>query len=146
MANRKIKNATQNKLDNIEFKSRLEAMIYKNLKEAGFEPQYESNKYIIWEGFNPVVPFYNKDTKTGLLKQDKKKLINITYTPDFTFMYKDLFVIIEGKGMENDVFPIKKKLFRKFLETWSIPVIYFEIYSKKQLMQAIEIIKNYEKN
>ena len=87
--NRKIKNATQNTLNNIEFKSRLEAVIYKSLKESGFEPQYESTKYIIWEGFYPTIPFYNKDSKTGLLKLDNKKLINITYTPDFSFTYND---------------------------------------------------------
>ena len=144
--NRKIKNATQNTLNNIEFKSRLEAVIYKSLKESGFEPQYESTKYIIWEGFYPTIPFYNKDSKTGLLKLDDKKLINITYTPDFSFTYNNLFIIIEVKGMENHVFPLKKKLFRKYLETWKIPVLYFEIYNKKQLMQAIEIIKNYEKD
>ena len=58
----------------------------------------------------------------------------------------DLFIIIEAKGMENDVFYIKKKLFRKYLESWGKPVLYFELRSKKQLLQAIEIIKNYEQN
>ena len=144
MGNKKIKNATQNTVDGINFKSRLEAIIYKILKEKGFDPKYEPFKFTIWEGYRATVPFYDRNLNTGLLRCNKKKLIDITYTPDFCFEYKNLFVIIEAKGMENDVFPIKKKIFRKYLETWKKPVIYFEIYSKKQLLQAIEIIKGYE--
>jgi hypothetical protein len=48
--------------------------------------------------------------------------------------------------MENDVFYIKKKLFRKYLESWGRSVLYFELHSKKQLLQAIDIIKSYGHN
>jgi hypothetical protein len=44
--------------------------------------------------------------------------------------------------MENDVFPIKKKLFRAWLEEHYPKSIYFEIYTKRQLLQAIDIINN----
>lgn len=142
--NKKIKNATQNIYDGIQFKSRLETIIYKTLKEKGFNPKYEPCKFIIWEGYKPKVPFFDKNSKTGLLKNNNKKIIDITYTPDFCFDYNDLFIIIEAKGLENDVFPLKKKLFRKYLESWDKPVVYFELYSKKQLLQAIDIIKSYE--
>lgn len=142
--NKKIKNATQNTYDNIQFKSRLEAVIYKTLKEKGFDPKYEPWKFTIWEGYKPKVSFFDRNSKTGLLKNNNKKIIDITYTPDFCFDYNDLFVIIEAKGMENDVFYIKKKLFRKYLESWGRPVMYFELHSKKQLLQAIDIIKSYE--
>lgn len=142
--NKKIKNATQNTYDNIQFKSRLETLIYKTLKESGFDPKYEPWKFTIWEGYKPNVPFFDRDSKTGLLKNNNKKIIDITYTPDFCFDYNDLFIIMEAKGMENDVFYIKKKLFRKYLESWGRPVMYFELHSKKQLLQAIDIIKSYE--
>lgn len=144
--NKKIKNATQNTLDGINFKSRLEAMIYRVLKENGFDPKYEPWKFTIWEGYKPKVPFYDRNSRTGLLKLNQTKIIDITYTPDFCFDYNGLFVIIEAKGLENDRFPMKKKMFRKYLETWGKPVVYFELYSKKQLLQAIEIIKNYEQD
>lgn len=139
--NKKIKNATPLEFDNITFKSKLEVMIYKTLKEAGFSVMYEPVKYVIWEGFKPTVPFYNRDKVTKLLKEDNKKLINISYTPDFIFQYKDHTIIIEGKGMENDIYPLKKKLFRAYLEQHIPNSLYFEIFSKKQLLQAIEIIK-----
>lgn len=145
MTNHKVKNATPLEYNNIQFKSRLEVMIYKTLLQEGFNVQYEPTKYIIWEGFKPNVSFYNKDKKTRMLKLDNKRLIDITYTPDFVFEYKDTTIVIEAKGFENDTFPIKKKLFRKWLEKQNSQgnkYIFFEIFTKRQLMQAIDIIKN----
>lgn len=68
----------------------------------------------------------------------------IRYTPDFHFKYNDIDVYIEAKGFENDVFYIKKKLFLRYLDNTESKSMYFEIYTKKQLLQAIEIIKSYE--
>ena len=140
--NKKIKNASPLEYDGIPFKSKLEKMTYQTLKENGFPVEYEPRKFIIWEGFKPTIPFYNKDTKTRMLKLESKKIINITYSPDFVFKYHDYQVIIESKGLENDLFPMKKKIFRKWLEEHEPKSIYFEIYTKRQLLQAIEIIKN----
>ena len=142
MANKKILGATSLISDNITFKSKLEVTIYKELLRAGFNPKYEEQKFVIWEGIKPTKLFYNKDIKTKMLKLDMGKMRDITYTPDFTFKYKKYLIIIEAKGFENDTFPIKKKLFRRLLETMKTPVIYFEVYTKKQLVQAIEIIKS----
>ena len=48
--------------------------------------------------------------------------------------------------MENDVFYIKKKLFRAYLEDLYKETgqksMYFEIHSKKQLLECIKLIKN----
>lgn len=142
MANKKILGATSLVSDNITFKSKLEVIIYKELLRAGFNPKYEEQKFVIWEGIKPTKPFYNRDIKTKMLKLDMGKMRDITYTPDFTFKHKKYLIIIEAKGFENDTFPIKKKLFRGLLETMKTPVIYFEVYTKKQLVQAIEIIKS----
>lgn len=139
--NKKIKNATSKEYQGILFKSLLERNTYKTLKDAGFDVQYEPLKISIWDGFKPTVSFYNKDSKTHGLKLDTKKLIDITYTPDFVFTYNGFLIFIETKGFENDSFPIKKKLFRKYLEEECPDSIYFEIFNKKQLLQAIDIIK-----
>ena len=141
MANRKILGATSLVSDGISFKSKLEVVIYKELLRAGFNPKYEERKFVIWEGVKPTKPFYNRDIQTKMLKLDMGKMRDITYTPDFTFEYKNHLVIIEAKGFENDTFPIKKKLFRGLLEKMETLVIYFEVYTKKQLLQAIEILK-----
>ena len=162
--NKKIKNATLVNSNNIVFKSKLEESIYNTLLKLGFNPQYEPYTFTLWDSFNPVTPFYDKETTTQYNKRiniDKKnkgkilvlktgKIIGIRYTPDFYFRYNNIDVFIEAKGIENDVFYIKKKLFRKFLDNKlqkdNQHSIYFEIYTKKQLLQAIEILKDYEKS
>lgn len=140
--NKKIKNASPLEYEGISFKSKLEKMIYQTLKEQGFPVEYEPHKFILWQGFRPTVPFYDKDKYTRMLKLESKKIIDITYTPDFVFTYNGFLVIIEAKGMENDCFYLKKKMFRKWLEDNHPKSIYFEIYTKKQLLQAISIIQN----
>lgn len=160
--NKKIKNATECKIDGITFKSQLEKSIYSTLQQLGFNPQYEPKTFILWEGFTPITPFYDRETtaqqtkrinsgdlqKGRILIHKKGKIIGIRYTPDFYFKYKDLDVYIEAKGIENDLFYIKKKLFRylldKQLEEKGQHSIFFEIYTKAQLLQSIEIMKNYE--
>lgn len=143
-SNKKIINASPLSWGGIDFKSKLEVMVYKTLLENGITPQYEPIKYTIWNGYKPLkAKFYDKD-RSGLLRLNDKKIISITYTPDFVFDYGFLKVFIEAKGIENDVFYIKKKLFRKYLEdmTGCIP-FYFEIHSKKQLIQALNIIETF---
>ena len=145
--NHKIKNASCIEYNGIKFKSRLECSVYKWLIEKGITPQYEPYTFTIWSGFKPNVPFYTK-SKYNDLKLDNKKIIDIKYTPDFFFIYNGIRVFIEVKGIENDVFYIKKKLFRAYLEKCKrekgLNLLYFEVFTKRQLLQAIEIIKNYE--
>lgn len=160
--NKKIRNATECKSGNLTFKSQLEKSIYKTLLEQGFNPQYEPKTHELWSGFIPITPFYDKESdaqqtkrinsggtiKSKILTLKTGKIVGIRYTPDFYFKYGNLDVYIEAKGIENDVFYLKKKLFRKYLDDIFIRTkqhsIYFEIYTKKQLLQAIEIIKEYE--
>ena len=159
--NKKIRNATVVKSNKITFKSMLEKMCYNTLLEQGFNPQYEPFKIQLVDFTDSKVPFYDKETdkqqekrrlllgknspKLLVLKSDKMQ--PITYTPDFYLKYKNLDVWIEMKGKENDCFYLKKKLFRKYLDniltTTGQKSIYFEVYSKKQLLQAIEIFKEY---
>ena len=161
-SNKKIRNATECKSGNLTFKSQLEKSIYNTLSELGFNPQYEPRTYELCGGFVPITPFYDKETDTQQAKRIKGgdtiknrmlvlktgKIIGIRYTPDFYFRYGKLDVFIEAKGIENDVFYIKKKLFRRYLDKHFFKTkqhsIYFEVYTKKQLLQAIEIIKEYE--
>ena len=163
MANKKIKNATQSCLGNITFKSQSEKSMYNTLLQQGFKPQYEPITFTLWDGFKPITPYYDKETDKQQIKrlseginkypskvliQKTGKIVGIRYTPDFYFKYNNLNVYIEVKGIENDVFYIKKKMFLKYLDNLYVEKgeksIYFEVYTKKQLLQAIEIIKNYE--
>jgi len=107
----------------------------------GFSPQYEAETFTYWEGFKPTVKFYDLGP-TRHNKLNMKKLISMKYTPDFVFTYNGVKVIIEAKGIENDQFPIRKKLFRAFLETLDYPVVYAEIYTKRQLKEFIDTLRD----
>lgn len=141
--NRRIRNATPEEYGDIKFKSRIEAMVYRTLLQHGFEPEYETHTYTIWEGFRPTVPFYTRNKAKATIL-NLKKLVNITYTPDFYMEYQGLKVIIEVKGQVNDVFPYKFKMFRKHIENLPDKENYlvFEVFTKKQLLEFIQIIKD----
>lgn len=157
--NKKIRNATKSKIGNITFKSQLEKKSYLYLKELGFNVLYEPKTHILWDSFEPITPFYDKETDTQfnkrieegsnikykLLNLKKNKVIGIRYTPDFYLKYNNVDVYLETKGKENDCFYLKKKLFRKYLDDIYLKTkqksIFFEIYTLKQLKQAAEIIK-----
>lgn len=145
MNNKKIINATSVTYDGINFKSKLEVATYKLLKEAGLNPFYEPHRYVLINGFKPKVPFYNKNKKNKNLTLANRKALPITYSPDFEVSNNKITAIIEVKGIENDVFPVKKKLFRRLLETLPGNYVYFEVYNKKNVLQAINIIKEYGK-
>lgn len=157
MGNKKIRGAIKTKSLNITFKSQLEKVLYSTLLELGFSPKYEPKTFVVWEGFTSITPFYDKETDTQKDRRDPKssKMLTlksatvqpIRYTPDIYFEYNGIDVWIEAKGFENDLFYIKKKLFRKYLDTVFYSTgkksLYFEIYTKKQLFQAINIVKEY---
>lgn len=140
-SNRKIINATPVEADGIKFKSKMELLIYKTLKDRGFHPAYEPTTYEIFEGFKPTV----KCLSDG--KEETTKIRSITYTPDFYFKYKDYDVFIEVKGWQNDVYSIKKKLFRKYLETKIERLgraIFLEVHTKKGLLACLEYLDSLE--
>ena len=138
--NRRILNATPFTYNGIEFKSKTEVMVYKTLIENGFDPKYEEDTFCYWEGRKPTVPFYDLG-KDKHLYLNMKKLVGAHYTPDFTFWCGKTKVIIEVKGYANDIYPLKRKLFRAYLETLSYPVIFAEIHTKRQLLEFIHELK-----
>jgi predicted nuclease of restriction endonuclease-like RecB superfamily len=151
MRNVKIINATPKTYNNIKFKSLAEVMVYKTLIQQGFSPQYEQETFIIWEGYKPTITFFTKNTFKRKNKnievvskstvKDNRNLTNITYTPDFTLMYNGIKVIIEVKGFQNDVFPYKFKMFRKHLESLEGKYELWKIFTKKQLLECINHLK-----
>ena len=145
--NKKILNATKTVYNGIEFKSITEKRIYKALIELGITPKYENKTFKIWKGCYPTVRYYTKNNRNNLM-QDQMKLRDIHYTPDFTFYYRGYFVIIEVKGFENDVFPMKFKIFRKYLEGKrnKRKIILAEIFNKRMLLQFIDELNKLESN
>ena len=149
--NKKIKNAEVTSYEGIKFRSLTEKNSYVLLKaEKDFEVAYEQAHFTIFEGIRPTVPFW-RSTKHKPFKSDSAKLVSITYPPDFIVRYKEVFAIIEIKGFPNDVYPVKRKMFRAFLEKLkneqpSLHFIFFEIKTLRELKKAIEIIKDASKD
>ena len=137
--NKKIKNATFVEYNGIQFKSKLEERMYKHLISKGITPKYEAERYVLSEKVIPKVPFYNR-TKVRGFHRIKGPISQITYTPDFTFDINGWHIILEIKGAENDVFPVKRNLFRKLLEHSKKKVAYFEVRTLKELNTTLDII------
>lgn len=148
--NKKIKGAKEVIFEDIKFKSRLEMACYKKFKEEGLDFSYESEKVILWEGFKPSsIQIYSpkkagRGSYRGDLELQEKKLLNVTYTPDFVVVKDNCIIYLDVKGMPNDTYPIKKKLFLKVLEERNdgYNYIFIEPHNIRQINQAIEIIKN----
>ena len=120
--NKKVKNATKITIDNITFKSKLEAYTYKKFKENGITINYETKKFILL----PKFKFHNQIVRP------------ITYTPDFI---GDKF-IIECKGYPTDAFPLKEKLFKYLLLSILPDTMYYVVHTQKQVDELINKLKN----
>lgn len=150
MENKKVRNAKEVVFDNIKFKSTLEGRCYRFLQKSNVEFKYEPIHFTLSKGFVPTIHFYEPIGKHLDRKLTKKgenyKVMSITYTPDFIVYFPNVIGIIEAKGKENDVYPLKEKLFRKLLETnnpFHKTVVFFKVKSVRQLNEALQILNVY---
>lgn len=141
-SNKKVKNATVCEYKGIKFRSLLEVNVYKYLESKGLSPEYEPETFTLIEGWKPTIKFYDRDKKTKEFRLNEKKIISIKYTPDLKFRYGEFTIYVEVKGKENDVYYLKKKLFRKYLEDLGDDsYVYCEIRSKKDLEAFLKILE-----
>lgn len=147
--NKRVKGAKTIVFDGITFKSALEHSCYKKLKAAGLNFSYESEKITLWEGvkLKNIQVYSPKKIREGKYSPDlrlqTRALLNTTYTPDFIVVKDNYKIYFDVKGKENDVYPLKKKMFLKILDNRKdgIKYMFFEPHSVKQMIKAIEIIK-----
>lgn len=153
--NKKIKNATEVVFDNIKFRSIFEKDCYILLKQEGIKFMYEGKKIILLQGFYPsdqlqVFDLYKPKGSTKIFGNNTRKILDMTYTPDFYIQMDSVDIYIEAKGNPNDTYPLKKKLFLDYLRKESLETgkkyIFFEPHSKRQMREVIRIIKSYEGN
>jgi|TARA_R100000700_G_scaffold13165_1_gene18574 hypothetical protein len=137
----RVKNVQSTKIDGIEFRSRLEAFTYAELKKEGIKFDYEKEKFVLLDKLKYEGVSIEKRKKKGKLVFDQalSSIRSTTYLPDFTNL-KDGW-IIEVKGLKSDVFNLKWKLFKHYLVKNNLN---YELYmpgSKKQILQCIDMIK-----
>ena len=127
--------------DGIQFASGLEKYMYQALKNAKIKAEYEGKTYILQESFAFEVDSYERQAngKGDLVNRGQKKILNIKYTPDFV---SDSF-IIECKGRANESFPLRWKMFKKYVNDNLKHVILYKPQNQKECDKVIElIIKN----
>lgn len=121
------------------YKNNLEFYCGKTLEKNGYDFNYEE-KFVIMEGFTyPSMYFKSTPKSKSLIDATGKKILPITYKPDFV-LHKDR-VIIETKGFvrANDSFPLRWKIFMQFLMRSSMSD--YRLFIPKNQKQIDEIIK-----
>lgn len=145
--NKKVRNATHQVFDGIEFKSKLEVSCYKILKEAEIPFEYESMKILLHKGFHLAdnVHFYKPKKKClgNALHQWSRKILDITYTPDFVVKSKTYLILIDVKGYRNDVYGYKLKLLLNILskQNKDRQYYFYEPHTVTQMRQMANDIK-----
>ena len=128
-------------LDGITFASGLEKYMYLALKKAKIKADYEGETFTLISNFEFNTASYERQSngKGEFKNRGNKKILPIRYTPDFV---NDEF-IIECKGRANESFPMRWKLFKRFINRCYPHVTLYKPQNQKECDQVIElIIKN----
>ena len=126
--------------DGITFASGLEKYMYIALKKAKIKAIYEGATFVLQEDFKFDVDSYERQAngKGDMINRGQKKIQNIKYTPDFV---SDSF-IIECKGRANESFPIRWKMFKKYVKKHLKRVTLYKPQNQKECDRVIELIIN----
>ena len=124
--------------DGVTFASSLEKYMYQALKKAKIKAKYEGRTYILVEGFDFESSSYERQSngKGQFVDRGNKKIQPIKYTPDF--VGEDF--IIETKGRANESFPMRWKLFKKFINKCYPRVTLYKPQNQKECDQVIELL------
>ena len=130
--------------DGITFASGLERYMYQALKKAKIRCDYEGRTFTLVEGFNFDNETYERQTngKGEMVNRGCKKILPIKYTPDF--IGKEF--IIETKGRANESFPMRWKLFKRFINRCYPHVTLYKPQNQKECDRVVELIINKRKN
>ena len=124
--------------DGIQFASGLEKYMYIALQKAKIKAKYEGQTYVLQEAFAFETDSYERQAngKGDMVNRGQKKILNIKYTPDFI---SDSF-IIECKGRANESFPIRWKMFKKYVKEQIPHVTLYKPQNQKECDMVIELI------
>ena len=126
--------------DGITFASGLEKYMYMSLRKAKIKAAYEGMTYEIFPGFMFDNESYERQAngKGDLVNRGCKKILGIKYTPDFIGLTDEF--IIECKGRANDTFPMRWKLFKKFVKDNLPHVTLYKPQNQKECDKVVELI------
>ena len=129
--------------DGITFASGLERYMYQVLKKAKIKAIYEGQTFVLQEGFMFDNESFERQSngKGDMVNRGCKKILPIKYTPDFV---SDSF-IIECKGRANESFPIRWKMFKKYVKENLPHVTLYKPQNQKECDKVIELINERNK-
>ena len=124
--------------DGITFASGLEKYMYQALKKAKIHADYEGCTFILQEGFEFENESYERQSngKGEMVNRGCKKILPIKYTPDFV----SSSFIIECKGRANESFPLRWKMFKKYVNHKMKHVTLYKPQNQKECDKVIELI------
>ena len=124
--------------DGIKFASGLEKYMYQALKKAKIHADYEGATFVLQEDFNFEIDSYERQAngKGDMVNRGQKKIQNIKYTPDFV----SSSFIIECKGRANESFPLRWKMFKKYVNHKMKHVTLYKPQNQKECDKVVELI------
>jgi len=124
--------------DGITFASGLEKYMYQALKKNKIRAVYEGETFVLQDGFMFDNESYERQSngKGDMVNRGNKKILNIKYTPDFV---SDSF-IIECKGRANESFPMRWKMFKKYVKENLPYVTLYKPQNQKECDKVVELI------
>ena len=126
------------KFDGITFASGLEKYMYMALKKAKIHAVYEGATFVLQEDFKFEIDSYERQAngKGEMVNRGQKKIQSIKYTPDFV----SSSFIIECKGRANESFPMRWKMFKKYVNHKMKHVTLYKPQNQKECDKVIELI------
>ena len=130
--------------DGIKFASGLEKYMYIALKKAKIHAVYEGATFVLQEDFRFEIDSYERqgNGKGEFRNRGQKKIQSIKYTPDFV----SASFIIECKGRANESFPLRWKMFKKYVNHKMKHVTLYKPQNQKECDAVIELIIKNKKN
>ena len=139
---KQITRHTKVKEDGIQFASKLELYMYRQLKKAKIKNLYEGKTFtIIDSAYFPMSSFEKTKGSKQLSERGNKKLLGVKYTPDFIDVQEPPRFIIETKGNPNESFPLRWKLFKMHLVNEGIETKLFMPRNQKDCDFVVEYLK-----
>ena len=126
--------------DGITFASGLEKYMYLALRKAKIKADNEGETFTLIDGFEFDTTSYERQSngKGEFKNRGDKKILPIRYTPDFVSLRNSF--IIECKGRANESFPMRWKLFKRFINRCYPHVTLYKPQNQKECDQVIELI------
>ena len=140
---RQITRSTKVTYKQHKFASKLELYMYKALEKQKIKVLYEGKTFEVVSGFDFSMSSYEKTKgKKILLNKGHKKILPIKYTPDFIDVHDPPRFIIECKGNPNEAFPLRWKLFKKYLIDNNIDTALFMPRNQKDCDEVVRLLIN----